>query len=278
MIKFKGGIMYRLIVSDLDGTLLRDDNTLSEYTKSIIHKVSQQGIEFMLATGRIFGGAKGYAKELNLDTPILSCNGALIKGTDGTVIYGKHIEPSPLTEVFHLLQGKELYFHFYGEENFYTRKLTDYMSRFYDLNKKLEEQERFPIIEVDPFEVAGKDSIYKVLAHCGTEEHERNELYELLKAVPGISVTSSWSNTFDICADQVNKGIAIERYAAEKGINPSEILCFGDNFNDLEMIQYAGMGVAVENAVTLVKETANYVTLSNNEDGVAKAIEKLILS
>ncbi|MDF2654743.1 MAG: haloacid dehalogenase [Bacillota bacterium] len=270
--------MYRLIVSDLDGTLLKDDNTLSEYTKSIIHKVSEQGIEFMLATGRIFGGAKGFAKELNLNTPILSCNGALIKEAGGSVLYGKHIEPNPLTEVFTLLQGKELYFHFYGEEKFYTQKLTDYMSRFYDLNKKLEEQERFPIVEVDPFEVAGKDSIYKVLAHCGAEENARDELYKLLNEIPGISVTSSWAGTFDICAEQVNKGIAIERYAAQKGIKPSEIICFGDNFNDIEMIQYAGMGVAVANAVDQLKDAADYVTTNNNEDGVAKAIEKLVLS
>jgi HAD superfamily hydrolase (TIGR01484 family) len=71
--------MYRLIVSDLDGTLLRDDHMLSEYTKAVIHRVSEQGIDFMLATGRIFGGARQFAKDLNLNTPILACNGALIK-------------------------------------------------------------------------------------------------------------------------------------------------------------------------------------------------------
>lgn len=270
--------MYRLIVSDLDGTLLRDDNTLSEYTKAVIHKVSEQGIDFMLATGRIFGGAKVFAKELNLNTPIMSCNGALIKASDGSVIYGKHIETAPLTEVFEMLLDKKLYFHFYGEEKFYTQKFTDYLSGFYAFNEKLEKQERFPMVEVNPFEVTGKDNIYKVLARCGKEENSGTELYELLKGISGISVTSSWSNTFDICADQVNKGIAIERYAAEKGIKPSEIICFGDNFNDIEMLQYAGLGVAVENAVDKLKENADFVALSNNEDGVAKAIEKFVLS
>lgn len=270
--------MYRLIVSDLDGTLLRDDNTLSDYTKAVIQKVSEQGIEFILATGRIYGGAKGFARELNLSTPILSCNGALIKGADGSILYGKHIETEPLTKVFELLTERNLYFHFYGEEKFYTRKFTDALSHFYDLNKKLEEQERFPMVEVDPFEVTREDNVYKVLAHCGNDEETKQELYGLLKGMAGISLTSSWSNTFDICAEKVNKGLAVERYAAEKGIKPSEIICFGDNFNDLEMLQFAGLGVAVENSVQKLKEIADHVTLSNNDDGVAKAIEKFVIS
>ena len=269
--------MYRLIVSDLDGTLLKDDNTLSEYTKAMIHKVSEQGIDFMLATGRIFGGARLFAKELKLNTPILACNGALIKEAEGKLLYGKPIGPDPLTEVFQILLERKLYFHFYGEESFYTQKFSDHLTGFYAFNEKLSENERFPMIEIDPMEAREKDTIYKVLVQCGTGKEKRKELYDQLIKIPGISVTSSWFDTFDICADQVSKGIAIERYAKERGISQSEIICFGDNYNDMEMLQYAGLGIAVDNGVKELKEIADYVTGSNNEDGVAKAIEKFVL-
>ncbi len=268
--------MYRLIVSDLDGTLLQDDSTLSEYTKAIIHKVSEHGIDFMLATGRIFGGARIFAKELNLNTPILSCNGALIKEAKGKLLYGKPIEPNSLTKVFQMLIERKLYFHFYGEQTFYTQKFSEHLSGFYAFNQKLSEKDRFPMVEVDPTEIVGKDIIYKVLVQCGENKDSRKELYEQLIQIPGISVTSSWFDTFDICADQVSKGLAIERYAKERGINQSEIICFGDNYNDMEMLRYAGLGVAVENGVEELKKNADYITGSNNEDGVAKAIEKFV--
>ena len=270
--------MYRLIVSDLDGTLLRDDNTLSDYTKAIIHRVSEQGIDFMLATGRIFGGARVFARELALNTPILSCNGALIKEADGKLLYGRPIEALPLTEVFKLLLNRKLYFHFYSENSFYTQKFSEHLKGFYAFNEKLSEKERFPMAEVDPLEMPGKETIYKVLVQCGEEKSSRRALYEELQEIPGISVTSSWSDTFDICADQVSKGLAIEQYAETKGIKPSEIICFGDNFNDLEMIQYAGLGIAMSNGVEELKKAADYVTIGNNEDGVAKAIEKFVLN
>lgn len=267
--------MYRLIVSDLDGTLLRDDHTLSDYSKAVIHKVSEQGIDFMLATGRIFGGARQYSKELNLNTPILACNGALIKEAQGKLLYGKPIPDESLDQIFRLLTDKGYYFHCYGEESFYTRKFADYLAAFYAFNRELPQEDRFPMVEIEPMELIGKDTIYKVLARCEGED-ARRDLYESLSEITGASVTVSWHNTFDICADQVSKASAIERYAKENDIKPSEIVCFGDNYNDMEMLQYAGLGIAVANGVAELKEAAAYVTCSNNEDGVAKAIEKFV--
>jgi len=266
---------YRLIVSDLDGTLLKSDHTLSDYTKAVIHKVSEQGIDFMLATGRLFGGARQYSKELNLNTPILACNGALIKEAAGKLLYGRPIQDEALAKVFRLLTEKNYYFHCYGEENFYTKNLGNSLAGFYAFNAERPEEERFPMIEIDPMELIGKDTIYKVLTNCKGED-ARKALYSELIAIEGISVTVSWNDTFDICADQVSKASAIHRYAAEKGIEPSEIICFGDNYNDIEMIRYAGLGIAVGNAVDELKEAADYVTESSDTDGVAKAIEKFV--
>lgn len=267
--------MYRLIVSDLDGTLLRDDHTISEYTKSVIRKVSEQGIEFMLATGRIFGGARKYARELNLNTPILACNGALIKEAAGELLYGRPLPEDTLEEIFRQLTDRNIYFHCYAEESFYTKKIEGSLASFYSFNSAQPQEDRFPMVEIEPMELIGKEAVYKVLARY-EDEVDRKALYDCLKEIPGTSVTVSWLNSFDICADQVSKSSAIDRYAREKGIEPSEIICFGDNYNDVDMIRYAGLGIAPENAVSAIKEAADYVTCSNNEDGVAKAIEKFV--
>lgn len=269
--------MYRLIVSDLDGTLLRDNHTISDYTKAVIHKASEQGVDFMLATGRIFGGARLFAKELNLNTPILACNGALIKEAGGKLLYGRPIREETLKEIYRLLAERNKYFHSYGEESFYTKSFSDYATSFYAFNNALPEEDRFPVVEIDPMELVGKDAIYKVLARCEGEE-ARKELYGMLSGIAGASVTVSWHNAFDILADQVSKAAAIDRYAKEKGIRQSEIICIGDNYNDLDMLQYAGLGIAVDNGVETLKKAADYVTGGNNEDGAARAIEKFVLA
>ncbi len=268
--------MYRLIVTDLDGTLLRDDLTISSYTKSVIQKSIKSGVQFMIATGRIFGGARQYAKELSLTTPILSCNGALIKEQSGSLIYGNHIQNQSLQQIFDILTAKGLYFHSYGEESFFTEKFTETVNSFYSFNKELPDEERFPMVEIKPQDLIGKEPIYKVLTRF-YNQNDRDQVYQLLSEIPGISVTSSWHNSFDICATGVNKATAIEQYAKQHGLNPSEIIAFGDNHNDLEMIEYAGFGVATGNAVDALKKSASYITENNNQDGVAKAIEKFVL-
>ncbi|HML36560.1 MAG TPA: Cof-type HAD-IIB family hydrolase [Bacillota bacterium] len=267
--------MYKLIVSDLDGTLLNDASALSEYSKEVIHRASEQGVDFMLATGRLFGGARMIAKELNLNTPILACNGALIKEAEGKLLYGKPLREEALRTVFRLLEERNLYFHCYSEDSFYTKKIRRNLFSFYDALIDLPEEDRFPMVEIEPADLIGKDAIYKILVRCEGAA-ARKELYNTLIGIDGVSVTVSFNDTFDICADQVSKEAAVERYASGKGIDPSEIICFGDNYNDIGMIRYAGLGIAVENGVEEIKEAADYVTASNNENGVAKAIEKFV--
>jgi Cof subfamily protein (haloacid dehalogenase superfamily) len=269
--------MYRLIVSDLDGTLLRDDHALSEYTKAVIRRVVDRGTDVMLATGRIFGGGRQFARELNLNTPILACNGALIKEAEGRLLYGKPLKKSALAQIIGLLLDRGLGFHCYGEEALYTNKLIPRLIGIYAFNNELPEEERFPMLEIKPEELVKMDGIYKVLAYYGDSGNVQ-DLRERLAEIPGASVTISWKKSFDITADKVSKATAIDRYARERGIAPSEVLCLGDNYNDLDMLQYAGLGVAMENAVDELKAAADYVTTSNNDDGAAKAIEKLILN
>lgn len=269
--------MFKLIASDMDGTLLHDDHTISDYTKSVIRRAVAAGTSFMLATGRIYGGARHYALDLGLNTPILACNGALIKDTNGNKLFGRALSPKTATEVFTLLSAGNYSFHFYGEETYYTKKLSPEFSRLYQFNQNLPKDLRFPMKQVNPLDLPGQDDIYKILVHWG-EGSDGRELKEKLSQISGLSITTSWHNSFDVSADGVSKSAAIAHYAKEKGIAAEEIICFGDNFNDIEMIQLAGRGIAMENAVPILKEIADEIAPSNNQDGVAKTIEKLLFS
>ena len=113
--------MYKLIVSDIDGTLIRSDFTISDYTKSVIWEAREAGVEFLLVTGRLFGAVKRYTRELKLDSPVISCNGGVQKNSvTGELQAGSPISKEALTQVFRILMDDEIYFHFYGEENFYS--------------------------------------------------------------------------------------------------------------------------------------------------------------
>ena len=270
--------MYKLIVSDIDGTLIRSDFTISDYTKSVIREARASGVEFMLVTGRLFGAVKRYVRELELDSPVISCNGGVRKDSvTGRLLAGFPIPKEALTQVFRILMDNGIYFHFYGEENFYSQKFAYDGAGLYRLNQSLREEDRFPMFEVkDPFAVLEQEAIYKVLFRC-VEPEDRIYYKELFRQLPGIALTSSWSDNYEICAEGVNKGRAIQDYAESRGIAREEIISFGDNINDVEMIRYAGMGVAVANAEQELLDAADVITESNEEDGVAKAIQRYVL-
>jgi hypothetical protein len=270
--------MYRLIACDIDGTLISSDFKISEYTQGMIRTAMDKDVKFILATGRIFGSARIYARQLGLSTPIITCNGGVIKDLKtGERLYSKPIDKELCKDIFRILDEGHRYFHFYGENNFYTEKLIFDSQRISQWNMSLPHADRIPIFEVDdPYSIPDKDPIYKILFHA-TDPAERQFYQELFETMPGVSLSSSWKNNFELCGDNVNKGTAVAGYAQSLGITAEEVIAFGDNDNDIEMISYAGLGVAVANATKKLLALADYVTTSNDQDGVGRAIEKFVL-
>jgi Cof subfamily protein (haloacid dehalogenase superfamily) len=270
--------MYKLIACDIDGTLIRSDLTLSDYTRETIREAMERDVHFILATGRIFGSARIYARQLELSAPIITCNGGVIKDLQtGEKLFGKPIDKELCKDIFRILDEGHRYFHFYGEDNFYSERLIFDSQRMNQWNMTLPLEDRIPILEVqDPYSIPDKDPIYKILFHA-TDPADRLYYSELFSTMPGITLSSSWKNNFEICGENVNKGSALDDYAKSLGINASQVIAFGDNDNDIDMISYAGMGVAVENATKKLRAVADYITSSNEDDGVAKAIQRFVL-
>ena len=269
--------MYKLIVSDIDATLIDSEFRITEYNKEMIRRVRDAGIDFMLCTGRIFGSARPYAKCLDLNTPIIASNGAItMEWKSRRELFGTPMEPELCAEIFDILDKNDLYYHFYSRESFYTRKFLHEGSAIRSMNEKLPEDERFPMLEIsDPARVAAKDPVYKISVRCIRPE-DSEKFTSHFADRSDISVTSSFSDNYEISAPGVDKGAALARYAGMRGIRPEEIISFGDNKNDIGMIRYAGLGVAVGNAVEELKNAADYIADTNENSGVGKTLAKVI--
>lgn len=280
----------KLVISDVDGTLINSDNKISEYTKQAVHKLIETGVEFGLATGRNYASASGILKQLELDphtTPIVSLNGFWVDHPeleytfrDKTIDYETSKKLGEIGDQYFM---GVLYFF---EDKVYSHmdelSLKDYergaeMDRlqFFDDNHKMERIDS--IADIKHIFTKG----HEVLKIVFIQDEDYTELIKerISKSFPAeydlLMVGKGWA---EIMPKSVNKGHAILEYAKFRGLDPSEILCFGDSDNDLSMIKDLGTGVAMANARNSLKVLADDITESNNDHGVAKYIERNFLN
>ncbi|MFT9497194.1 Cof-type HAD-IIB family hydrolase [Anaerosolibacter sp.] len=271
---------YKLIVSDMDGTLLNSVGKISDETERVLKDLMTQGVHVAVATGRIFTSARVYAKYLGITTPIIACNGAIVRNlSDGTTIYENHISREDCIKILNICKKHNLYFHFYTNDIFYTESLEYSSIKYSEWNKTLKEEEQIDIRVVeDPYEVVynSDEEFYKFVIMDDNKELLEQVRGEL-ETISTLECSKSWHNNLEIMNRGVSKGVAVERLAKSLGVKPEEVICFGDNENDISMLQFAGLGVAMGNAEDHVKASAKYVTDSNDHDGVANALKKFVL-
>jgi Cof subfamily protein (haloacid dehalogenase superfamily) len=267
--------MYKLIALDMDGTLLRGDGSISERTKSAIQQARQKGVRVVLASGRPLEGLERYLVELGLTSNedyALSYNGAVIKnvGTQETIcsqlINGKDVQ-----DVYAISQKIGVNTHAFSTElGLISPKLSHYTAHERDMNG-------IPLTLIDFNELADDHPIVKVMLVDDPEilspgvEQIPSDYYERF------TVVRSAPFFLEILNKNSNKGNGVSMLADYLGIKPSEVICVGDAGNDVHMLEYAGLSVAMGNAFDDIKSIADYVTHTNNDDGVAHVIEKFIL-
>lgn len=267
---------YKLIVTDMDGTLLGSDHKITEDNKKALKEVLKNGINVTVATGRMYKSAKIHIDFLNSKIPIIACNGALIKDpvTEET-IYSNAISTDVFFKILKILDKYDVYYQCSTEDLLMCKK----MNKINDKRKKINDMmsKEINLIEINNFVEHTLDN--EILKIVVIEEENPSILEEIMQEVcliGGIEVTKSWFNNIEIMAVGSDKGSALKFIADYLNIKREEIIAFGDNYNDITMLEYAGTGVAMGNADDFVKSKANYVSLKNYEDGVAKAIYELI--
>lgn len=279
----------KLVMSDIDGTLINGDHAISKRTQEAVQALVAQGIQFGVATGRNFDSAKNIVVQTGIDAddaPIVALNGIHVehKSID-YVEYGATLNYEACRNLAELGERYYMGVLYFFEDNVYFH-MDDLSLQDFELNrdedfmrffKESMHMDRIDSIDDIKYRFDNNERILKVvyLQNPSYSElvQERIAL-EMPKELVLMMVGPGWA---EIMPKSVNKGDAILKYAKTRGIKPEEILTFGDSDNDLTMIQKAGTGVAVANARSSVKILADDMTDTNLADGVAKYIEKHLL-
>ncbi len=265
----------KLVAIDLDDTLLRDDLTISQYSQDILRRVRESGVVVTISTGRMLPSARPYAEQLGFDVPLITYQGALVKN----VISGEIIYDCPLNEevarlVIQYGRKKQIHVNFYLEDKLYVERVTP-------VGEHYERIAGVPFTRVNDLEELLKTGLpYKMLLIEEEQliEQSLQEVREILQS-KGLDahLTTSKPTYLEVNHLRATKGTALKKLADWLGVSRDEVMACGDSFNDLEMLDFAGCSVAVANAYPEVRSKAKHITASNNEDGVARALEKLVL-
>jgi len=269
----------KLVVLDLDGTLLNDAHEITEETKDYIEKLKSKGIKVVIATGRTFTAAKRYHNELQLDTPLISCNGGFIYDPiEKKVVDGHAISKETILKIFKILIENNTFFQFYSADKIYSTEIKYLLKAWTEENKTLDEDDIIDIeIIDDPVRIieTTQESIFKLLA-IEEDPEVYDKLMNSLKTIEEIELVSSFTGAIDIMEKGITKGMALEFIANYLNIPMEQTLAIGDNNNDATMLKVANIGIAMKNATTLAKKHANELTDTNINNGVLKALQKHI--
>lgn len=258
-----------LIVLDLDGTLLTDQKMISIKTKRTLAKAMEQGHQVMIATGRPYRSSEPFYKELGLKTPIVNFNGAFVHHPFDNS-WGRFHTPIGLETVHEVVEAMhdfnfhnivaevldDVYVHYHDEKLMDIFKFGDPTITTGDLRNYLKVDPTSILIHA-PFEKVGLIHDHLSQVHAEVINHRR--------------WGAPW-HVIEIVKSGLSKAVGLDKVSKSLGIAKENIIAFGDEDNDLEMIDYAGVGVAMGNAISPLKNIANEITLSNNEDGIAELL------
>lgn len=267
-------MMIRMIALDVDGTLLTSEGTLTEGTVRAIGAARAKGVRVVLSTGRSAPEAVWLTGLAGCDDRAVCLGGAAIANmADGRHLRRWDIPGEPAARVLELIRGKGLAsMIFAGEANL----LDPYSSGYFRANYPYPAYLDTTVVAEDPAGWLARHGQPLTKIHAEGDPAVFPPLLEVLGRMPGLTLTSSGADNFEVVAAGVDKGKALCLLAREWGIAPAEIAAVGDSDNDLAMLRAVGCPVAMGNASREVKEAAAFVTASNDQEGAAKAILRLI--
>ncbi len=255
-----------LVAIDLDGTLLRSDKTISDRTKSVISYVSMQGITVVIATGRSYEAMLPFKEELGLESPVICYNGAaVVDGKTGEIISALTLDDVQARVIIETARTHDIHMHGFLDGRLLYERTRAESKQYEDHTNLIGEVVNFDQIEHLRFLKAMYVADHDVLV--GIADELRSKLGD------DAGVVFSLPHFLEIMHADAHKGNALAQIAASLGIAPSRIIAFGDAENDISMLTYAHIGVAMENADDQVKQAVQYRAPSHDDDGVARFLE-----
>jgi len=271
-----GDYMIKLVVLDMDGTLLQSNYELSDNSKKAIALLKEKNIKVAIATGRPTELLKEYISELDLDGYHITCNGSVIYNQKEDSYLHFDVLDSALVEyVVEYAKENHVDILLFGKGYILSNNNERYQF-FTSRNQLLAEHDRSNLILMDEYkmDIEGKDFNKILLVEPNKDKY--NTIVNSLKRFDTIEITQSKKAFIDIGPRYTSKGNAVQILSEYYNIDVQDVLAIGDQYNDISMFAVAGIGVAMGNATDDVKQYADEVAKSNDEDGVYyKIIEKI---
>lgn len=271
--------MYKLVAIDLDGTLVTDEKELTKKTVEVIKEASKKGVKIMISSGRSFYRLERFIDALDLrkenQCTICFNGGMIVENKTKEMLYSKSLDAEEVEELIQLGKALRLPIMIYTRDTHYVETIPEVVRK----NTKNLKGMNLKVVNFNQINFKKPENyIYKVCFIDKPEkiiEKRKQISEEILKKY---EITSSVPEYLEIVKKGIKKSEAIKVVMEKYDIKQDEVMAIGDGENDVEMLDFAGLGIAMENASDFVKGFANDVTTSNNHDGVANAIEKYILS
>lgn len=287
--------MYKLVAIDLDGTMLNQYGIITEKTKKAISKAQEKGVEVMITSGRAITSVKRFSKEINSNKYFISGNGAITYDIkNNKILYENILSKTKALKIIKICEENSIYYNVYTENGIIAKNLS-YNTLYYykdNLTKPDENRTHINIVEnvYDYFEQR-EEKILKIMI-CDEHKTVFNSIVRKLKELSEIEVleVSHMSRKIikqgtdeialeyfytEVSAKDVDKWNALEEIIGLMNISKEEVVTIGDNANDLKMITNAGLGVAMGESAPYVKQSADIIAPTNDEDGVAIILNKI---
>ena len=285
----------KIVAIDLDGTMLNQYGIVTQRTKQAIKRAQQRGIEVIIASGRPMDSIKAIAEEIKSEKYFISGNGAIIYDIQNDeIIYENTLKKQKTLDIIKICEENSIYYNIYTEKEIIAKNLQCNVLYYHkeNLNKEEKNKTHINIVENIYDYIVDRDEKVVKITICDNNQVIFNSIMRKLKEIEEIEVleVSHMSRKIirqgsvevpieyfytEISAQNVDKWNAIEFLKEKMQIKTEEIVAIGDNVNDKKMIENAGLGIAMGESTPVIKNVANQITGSNNEDGVAQALENL---
>lgn len=269
--------MYRMVVTDLDGTLLNSQKQVSDANAKAIEKLKDQNITFVMATGRSDVMTRAYTKQLKNADIVIGCDGAVIRNIrTGEILYENHLSSETCHKTFEICQKYGLQYYVFAKDELVSDNPQN--ERFLihqQFNKTVKEDEQIPMKVVDDLKKYVKDHIVYKIVVSHNDTNYLDKVAEVVKKETDADAIRSGKRVLAVKARGVSKAEAVKKLAQKLNIQVKDIIAFGDEVNDIEMLTLAGLGIAMENADDAIKQAADIIAGNNDQDGVGKELGKI---
>jgi len=260
---------YKLLATDLDGTLLNSKSEISEHTRKTILKAMEQGMMFVPSTGRPLCGVERFATQFPGDFPVIVYNGAaVVMSKSKRVLFSQNLNRADAKEVYQLGCERGVPIIIWEGETLHVSHICFEIELYQTITSAT-------LHVLEDFDKLG--DIVKMIWLVPAEDGRRLTLELGARFAGRMNVHTSHPCLLEFVDVKASKGLALAAIGEAYGVSAGEMIAAGDGYNDVSMLNYAGLSVAMSNAPEEIRQLCKHVTCSNDEDGVAKVVEEFVL-